>query len=83
MLSRGDTLVVWKLDRLGRLRHLVVPVEELRDRGINSGVSLTPSTPVHQWGAFLLRNGGAARWNVSLSLNVHALDLMQLAQKVV
>lgn len=33
MLSRGDTLVVWKLDRLGRsMRHLVVLVEELRDR---------------------------------------------------
>ncbi len=35
-LSRGDTLVVWKLDRLGRsMRHLVVLVEELRDRGVN------------------------------------------------
>lgn len=53
MLSRGDTLVVWKLDRLGRsMRHLVVLVEELRDRGINFQVSLTPSTPVPPWGAF-------------------------------
>lgn len=35
-LSEGDTLVVWKLDCLGRsIRHLVVLMEELRERGIN------------------------------------------------
>jgi DNA invertase Pin-like site-specific DNA recombinase len=34
-LRAGDTLVVWKLDRLGRdLRHLVNVVHELTDRGI-------------------------------------------------
>ncbi|MCT1368383.1 recombinase family protein [Rothia sp. p3-SID1597] len=34
-LRSGDTLVVWKLDRLGRdLRHLVNIVHDLTDRGI-------------------------------------------------
>ena len=34
-LRHGDTLLVWKLDRLGRdLRHLVNTVHELTDRGI-------------------------------------------------
>lgn len=50
ILSRGDTLVVWKLDRLGRsMRHLVVLVEELRDRGINFRSltdSIDTSTPM-------------------------------------
>ncbi len=34
-LRRGEVLVVWKLDRLGRdLKHLVNTVEDLSDRGI-------------------------------------------------
>jgi DNA invertase Pin-like site-specific DNA recombinase len=38
-LRQGDTLVVWKLDRLGRdLRHLVNLVHELTQRGIGLSV---------------------------------------------
>ena len=34
-LRRGDTLVVWRLDRLGRsLRHLIDTVTDLQDKGI-------------------------------------------------
>jgi DNA invertase Pin-like site-specific DNA recombinase len=34
-IQPGNTLVIWKLDRLGRdLRHLVNTVEDLRTRGI-------------------------------------------------
>lgn len=40
-LCNGDTLVVVKLDRLGRsLKHLITTVEDLRDKGVNF-VSLT------------------------------------------
>lgn len=35
-LNEGDTLVVWKLDRLGRsMRNLMLLVDELRQRGIH------------------------------------------------
>ena len=33
-LRKGDTLVVWKLDRLGRsLQHLIQVVNQLREKG--------------------------------------------------
>lgn len=40
-MAQGDTLVVWKLDRLGRsLKHLMTVIEDMRGRGIGL-VSLT------------------------------------------
>ncbi len=50
IMTSGDTLVVWKLDRLGRsMRHLVELVEELRRRQINFKSltdSIDTSTPM-------------------------------------
>jgi DNA invertase Pin-like site-specific DNA recombinase len=49
-LRAGDTLVVWRLDRLGRsLRHLVETVNALAERGVafaslHEGIDTTTST---------------------------------------
>ncbi|ADO47392.1 recombinase family protein [[Enterobacter] lignolyticus] len=49
-INDGDTLVVWKLDRLGRsMRHLISLTEELRQRGVNFRSltdSIDTSTPM-------------------------------------
>lgn len=35
-LGKGDTLIVWRLDRLGRsMHHLVVLIENLKERGVS------------------------------------------------
>lgn len=51
-LQPGNTLVVWKLDRLGRsLKHLVNTVEDLKERGIGfkvltgQGAQIDTTTP--------------------------------------
>lgn len=51
-LRKGDTLVVWKLDRLGRnLKHLVNTVDTLADRGVGfkvltgQGANIDTMTP--------------------------------------
>jgi DNA invertase Pin-like site-specific DNA recombinase len=45
-LRPGDTLVVWKLDRLGRsLRHLVDTIAALADRGVGFRSLQDRSTP--------------------------------------
>lgn len=51
-LRKGDILLVWKLDRLGRnLRHLINTVRELEDRGVGfkvltgQGANIDTTTP--------------------------------------
>src|SRR5690242_7852671 len=61
----GDTLVVWRLDRLGRsLKHLIETVADLRDRGFGFK-SLTEqidtTTPGRQAGVPRLRRAGRVR----------------------
>ena len=35
VLRKGDALVVWKLDRLGRsIQHLIESINDLKDKGI-------------------------------------------------
>ncbi|MEZ0442580.1 recombinase family protein [Escherichia coli] len=72
-LSAGDTLVVWKLDRLGRsMRHLVILVEELRERGVGLGEAATRNVgtdtgQVPDMSSFTTGYSGAADWPNSKS----------------
>jgi DNA invertase Pin-like site-specific DNA recombinase len=55
-LRQGDTLVVWRLDRLGRsLRHLIDTITELQERGIGFK-SLTESIDTTTTGGRLVFN---------------------------
>ena len=57
-LREGDTLVVWRLDRLGRsLKNLVVTIEDLQQRGIgfrslNENIDTTTSAGKLQFHVF-------------------------------
>ena len=59
-LRPGDTLVVWRLDRLGRsVRHLIDLVGELAERGVGlrslqEGIDTT--TPVVAWFSMSFRH---------------------------
>jgi len=63
-LRKGDVLVVWKLDRLGRdLRHLVNTAQDLADRGIGLKVLTGQGAQIdhRRWQAsirYLRRVGG-------------------------
>src|SRR5260370_29273531 len=69
-LRRGDALIVWKLDRLGRdLRHLINVVHDLSARSIGfkvltgHGASIDTTTPAGKlvFGIFAARSGIRAR----------------------
>lgn len=66
-LSAGDTLVVWKLDRLGRsMRHLVTLIEDLRQRGVNFRSltdSIDTSTPMGRF--FFMSWGPWLKWSAN------------------
>jgi DNA invertase Pin-like site-specific DNA recombinase len=60
-LRRGDTLVAWKLDRLGRnLRHLVNTIHDLTQRGIGfkvltgQGLRSTRPSQLANWSSVFL-----------------------------
>lgn len=69
-LRPGDTLIVWKLDRLGRsLPHLVQTIESLRERGVGFQ-SLTEAINTGT-------QGGNLGFNLFASLAEFERDLMR------
>ncbi|SMH41831.1 recombinase family protein [Azospirillum agricola] len=59
-LARGDTLVIWKLDRLGRsLSHLLEVIEDLRGRGCHFRCLTSPIDTASPHGTLVLQMLGA------------------------
>ncbi len=59
-LTRGDTLVIWKLDRLGRsLSHLLEVIEDLRGRGCHFRCLTSPIDTASPHGTLVLQMLGA------------------------
>ena len=62
-LRHGDTLVVWKLDRLGRdLRHLVNIVHDLTERGIGLKVLTGQGAAIDTATASGTSSGSSLHW---------------------
>ena len=67
-MREGDTLIVWKLDRLGRnLRHLVNTIYELMERNIGlrvltgQGANIDTTTASGRLGFREIRRAGGIR----------------------
>lgn len=77
-LRPGDTLLVWKLDRLGRsMQHLVLLTEELRQRGVNFRSitdNIDTSTPMGRFFFHIMARW--RKWSGNSLLNVHARVLL-------
>ncbi len=59
-VRRGDTLVIWKLDRLARsLAHLLEVIEDLRDRGAHFRCLTSPIDTASPHGTLVLQMLGA------------------------
>ena len=70
-IRAGDTVVVWKLDRLGRnMLHILQTVKELTERGV-SLVSVTDGVD-SSTAAGRMMIGVRARWDIQAGLRPQA-----------
>lgn len=77
-LSHGDTLVVWKLDRLGEVCDTwCFSLKNYGRKEYRSAVLQIVLTPAHQWDVFSSTLWERLlRWSESLSLSAHVRDLL-------